>query len=181
MTPNVARTIGCKAWNSPAEYQSWVARCDIKGSNGTMLHPIFWKKVQGQKHSGRWGIVEHQIPSLIIRLFHLLNWNSHALSWNVYNETILWVIQAKVFINIFTSLYVLWFPDQVISFQTNMTKAWNCLEIYIFYLRKTILVLSFATAMKTFSWLKHLNLWKSLYICLMAFIVEFLDEVDELI
>ena len=29
-----------------------------------MLNPIFWKKVQGQKHSGRWGIVEHQIPSI---------------------------------------------------------------------------------------------------------------------
>ena len=32
----------------PAEYPSWVARCDIKGSDGTMLNPIFWKKVQGQ-------------------------------------------------------------------------------------------------------------------------------------
>ena len=62
-TPNVARTISCKAWNSPAEYPSWVARCDIKGSDGTMFNPIFWKKVQGQKHPGRWGIVEHQIPS----------------------------------------------------------------------------------------------------------------------
>ena len=28
-----------------------------------MLNPIFWKKVQGQKHPGRWGVVEHQIPS----------------------------------------------------------------------------------------------------------------------
>ena len=44
------QTISCKAWNSPAEYPSWVARCDIKGSDGTMLNPIFWKKVQGQKH-----------------------------------------------------------------------------------------------------------------------------------
>ena len=43
---------------------SWVARCDIKGSDSTMLNPIFWKKVQGQKHPGRWGIVEHQIPSI---------------------------------------------------------------------------------------------------------------------
>ena len=25
----------------PAEYPSWVARCDIKGSDGTMLNPIF--------------------------------------------------------------------------------------------------------------------------------------------
>ena len=29
-----------------------------------MLNPIFSKKVQGQKHLGRWGIVEHQIPSI---------------------------------------------------------------------------------------------------------------------
>ena len=29
-----------------------------------MLNPIFWKKVQGQKHPGRWGIVDHQIPSI---------------------------------------------------------------------------------------------------------------------
>ena len=28
-----------------------------------MLNPIFSKKVQVQKHPGRWGIVEHQIPS----------------------------------------------------------------------------------------------------------------------
>ena len=55
-----------QAWNSPAEYPSWVARCDIKGSIGTVLNPIFSKKVQGQKHPGRWGIVEHQIPSIKI-------------------------------------------------------------------------------------------------------------------
>ena len=29
-----------------------------------MLKPIFSKKVQGQKHPGSWGIVEHQIPSI---------------------------------------------------------------------------------------------------------------------
>ena len=33
---------------------------------GTVLNPIFSKKVQGQKHPGRWGIVEHQIPSIKI-------------------------------------------------------------------------------------------------------------------
>ena len=33
-----------------------------------MLNPIFWKKVQGQKHPGRWGIVEHQIPSIKVLL-----------------------------------------------------------------------------------------------------------------
>ena len=63
-TPNAARTISCKAWNSPAEFPSWVARCDINGSVSTVLNPIFSKKVQGQKHPGRWGIVEHQIPSI---------------------------------------------------------------------------------------------------------------------
>ena len=26
----------------PAKYPNWVARCDIKGSDGTMLSPIFW-------------------------------------------------------------------------------------------------------------------------------------------
>ena len=29
-----------------------------------MLNPIFWKKVQGQKHPGWWEIAEHQIPSV---------------------------------------------------------------------------------------------------------------------
>ena len=58
--------IGCKAWNSPAQYPSWVARCDTKGSDGTMLNPIFWKKVQGQKHPGRWEMAERQIPNVKI-------------------------------------------------------------------------------------------------------------------
>ena len=29
-----------------------------------MSNPIFWEKVQGQKHPGRWEIVEHQISSI---------------------------------------------------------------------------------------------------------------------
>ena len=33
-------------------------------SDGTMLNPTFWKKVQGQKHAGRWEIAERQIPSI---------------------------------------------------------------------------------------------------------------------
>ena len=78
-TPNVARTISCKAWNSPAEYPSWVSRCDIKGSDGTMLNPIFWKKVQGQKHPGRWGIVKHQIPS--IKVLFKTNAKSYISTW----------------------------------------------------------------------------------------------------
>ena len=64
-----------RAWNSPAEYPSWVARCDIQGSDGTMLNSIFWKKIQGQKHPGRWGIVEHQIPS--IKVLFKTNAKSH--------------------------------------------------------------------------------------------------------
>ena len=40
-----------------------------------MMNPIFWKKVQGQKHPGRWGIVEHQIPS--IKVFFKTNVKSH--------------------------------------------------------------------------------------------------------
>ena len=37
-----------------------------KGVRSTVLNPIFSKKVQGQKHPGRWGIVEYQIPSIKI-------------------------------------------------------------------------------------------------------------------
>ena len=29
-----------------------------------MLNPIFWKKVQEQKHPGRWEIAECQMPSI---------------------------------------------------------------------------------------------------------------------
>ena len=57
------------------EYRNWLARCDIKGSDGTMLNQMFWKKVQGQKYSGRWGIVEHQIPS--IKVLFKTNAKSH--------------------------------------------------------------------------------------------------------
>ena len=40
-----------------------------------MLNPIFSKKVQGQKHPGRWGIVEHQTPS--IKMLFKTNSKSH--------------------------------------------------------------------------------------------------------
>ena len=40
-----------------------------------MLNPIFQKKVQGQTHPGRWGIVEHQIPS--IKVLFKTNAKSH--------------------------------------------------------------------------------------------------------
>ena len=45
-----------------------------------MLNPIFWKKVQGQKHPGRWGIVGHQIPS--IKVLFKINAKSHDNSWS---------------------------------------------------------------------------------------------------
>ena len=64
-----------KPETSHVEYPSWVGRWDIKRSDGTMLNPIFWKKVQGQKHPGRWGIVEHQIPS--IKVLFKINAKSH--------------------------------------------------------------------------------------------------------
>ena len=40
-----------------------------------MLNPIFWKKLQRQKHPGRWGIVEQQIPS--IKVLFKTNAKSH--------------------------------------------------------------------------------------------------------
>ena len=43
---------GLKLWDFPG------------GLYIVMLNPIFWKKVQGQKHPGRWGIVKHQTPSI---------------------------------------------------------------------------------------------------------------------
>ena len=42
-----------------------------------MLNPIFWKKIQGQKHPGRWGIVEHQIPGT--KVLFKINAKSHKL------------------------------------------------------------------------------------------------------
>ena len=47
------------------------------GKKSTILKDIgvFWKKVQGQKHPGRWGSVEHQIPS--IKVMFKTNAKSH--------------------------------------------------------------------------------------------------------
>ena len=81
--------------NSPAEYPSWVARCEIKGSVSTVLNPIFWKKVQGQKHPGRWGIVEHQIPS--IKVLFKTNTKSH---------------KHKIFNRIFSKILFSWYLIQ---------------------------------------------------------------------
>ena len=40
ISPDAAMTISCKAWNSPAEYPSWAARCDTKESDGAMVHLV---------------------------------------------------------------------------------------------------------------------------------------------
>ena len=43
-----------------------------------MLNPIFWKKIQGQQHPVRWGIVKHQIPG--IKVLFKTNSKSHENS-----------------------------------------------------------------------------------------------------
>ena len=68
-------TVKCPSGRFLSSVVDSKTRCDIKGSDGTMLNPIFWKKVQGQKHPGRWGIVEHQIPS--IKVLFKTNAKSH--------------------------------------------------------------------------------------------------------
>ena len=60
------QSCSCKAWNSPTEYPSWVARCDIQGSDDTMLNPIFWQKVQGQKHPGKWDVTRNFACLLLV-------------------------------------------------------------------------------------------------------------------
>ena len=44
-------------------------------SDGTMLNPIFWKKVHGQKHPERWEIEERKIPS--VKMLFETNSNGH--------------------------------------------------------------------------------------------------------
>ena len=77
---------------------SKLSRCDIKGSDGTMLNPIFWKKVQGQKHPSRWGIVEHQTPSIKV----LFNPKEHSwgrgISSNREANTKGWLTKLHVFL-----------------------------------------------------------------------------------
>ena len=40
-----------------------------------MLNPIFWKKVQGQKHPGSWEIAERKVPS--VKMLFKTNTNGH--------------------------------------------------------------------------------------------------------
>ena len=49
---NAARTISCKAWNSPVEYPSREYKHDIKKSEGNMLNSICQDNVKGWKHPG---------------------------------------------------------------------------------------------------------------------------------
>ena len=61
--------------NSPIEYPSWVARCDLKGSYDIILNPIFLKKVHWQKYPGRREIAEYKIPS--VKMLFKANTNGH--------------------------------------------------------------------------------------------------------
>ena len=49
----------------------------MKEFDGTMLNPIFWKKVQGQKHPGRWKITERKMPSVKISFKTDTNGHTH--------------------------------------------------------------------------------------------------------
>ena len=40
-----------------------------------MLNSIFWKKVWGQKHTGRWEIAERKIPSASVKMLFKTNTN----------------------------------------------------------------------------------------------------------
>ena len=40
-----------------------------------MLNPIFWRKVLGQKHPGRWEIAERKIPS--VKMLFKTNTDGH--------------------------------------------------------------------------------------------------------
>ena len=61
---NAARTISCKAWNSPVEYPSRECKYDIRDSKGNMFNPIFKENVQGWKHPGSCAFAE---PELLIK------------------------------------------------------------------------------------------------------------------
>ena len=49
--PN-ARSISCKAWNSPVEYPSRKCNLDTKESEGNMFNLIFKDNVQGRNIQG---------------------------------------------------------------------------------------------------------------------------------
>ena len=60
-SPNVSRTINCKALNSPVEYPSGEYKHDTKESEGRMFNPIFNENVQGRKHPGSRAFAEPEL------------------------------------------------------------------------------------------------------------------------
>ena len=73
----MARTISCKAWNSPAEYPSRECKHHIKESKGNMYNPIFKENVQGQKHPGSFTDDNYDIIWIILTQ-HM------SESWKIY-------------------------------------------------------------------------------------------------
>ena len=65
IAPNVARTISCKAWNSPVEYLSRECKHDMKESEGNMFNPTFKENVQGRNHPGGSALAEPELLSYI--------------------------------------------------------------------------------------------------------------------
>ena len=61
MTPNTAKAISCKAYNSPVEYLSREYKHDKKESKGNMFNPIFKANVQEQKHPGSCAYAEPEL------------------------------------------------------------------------------------------------------------------------
>ena len=70
---NQLQSLKLPCWTSKLSSYMW--HTGVRWHHGTMLNPIFWKKVQGQKYPGRWGIVEHQVPS--IKVLFKTNAKSH--------------------------------------------------------------------------------------------------------
>ena len=88
--PNVARTISCKAWNSPVEYPSKECKHDIKESEGNMLNPIFKENVQGRKHPGSCAFTEPELlsyrkPKYVLQKVKNLPWNPNHIH-NCHDE-----------------------------------------------------------------------------------------------
>ena len=87
-----------------------------------MLNPIFWKKVQGQKHPGIRGNVEHQIPSF--KVLFKTNAKSHndpgiKLLWsesktqlvnqrkqNSYRKCIYIYVYIYIYIYVYIYIYI---------------------------------------------------------------------------
>ena len=85
--PITARLMSCKAWNSPVEYPIWeYKKNDIKNTDGNMLNPISYKKVRGQKHSGRWAVSDARLPvSESLNLQFMMDSNGHKHPSNSRN------------------------------------------------------------------------------------------------